>query len=122
MCGSAARDSPHSATLSLSLDSHMRSSCLLSQDPFELSHDLGRVMDRDTLRDVRSEIDRADVLLSEQRGNFAKLTLKFEEKKEQTRPEKQAKEAKAYKEKKEAKEADAAQAIAEQAVADLLLE
>ena len=93
-----------------------------SQDPFELSHDLGRVMDRDTLRDVRSEIDRADVLLSEQRGNFAKLTLKFEEKKEQTRPEKQAKEAKAYKEKKEAKEADAAQAIAEQAVADLLLE
>ena len=61
---------------------------VLAQDPFELTHDLGRVMDRDTLRDVRSEIDRADVLLSEQRGNFAKLTLKFEEK---PRPEKKKK-------------------------------
>ena len=50
------------------------------EDPFELTHDLGRVMDRDTLRDVRSEIDRADVLLSEQRGTFDKLTLKYEEK------------------------------------------
>jgi len=36
------------------------------EDPFELTHDLGRVMDRDTLRYVRSEIDRADALLSEQ--------------------------------------------------------
>ncbi len=50
------------------------------EDPFELTHDLGRVMDRDTLRDVRSEIDRADVLLSEQRGTFEKLTAKYEEK------------------------------------------
>ena len=48
------------------------------EDPFELSHDLGRVMDRDTLRDVRSEIDRADVLLSEQRGTFEKLCEKYE--------------------------------------------
>ena len=50
------------------------------EDPFELTHDLGRVMDRDTLRDVRSEIDRADVLLSEQRGTFEKLTAKYESK------------------------------------------
>ena len=48
------------------------------EDPFELTHDLGRVMDRDTLRDVRSEIDRADVLLSEQRGTFEKLCEKYE--------------------------------------------
>jgi hypothetical protein len=48
------------------------------EDPFELTHDLGRVMDRDTLRDVRSEIDRADTLLSEQRGTFAGLTQKYE--------------------------------------------
>ena len=60
------------------------------EDPFELTHDLGRVMDRDTLRDVRSEIDRADVLLSEQRGTFEKLTAKYEEKK---KPEKEKKEA-----------------------------
>ena len=51
------------------------------EDPFEHTHDLGRVMDRDTLRDVRAEIDRADVLLSEQRGTFEKLTQKYEEKK-----------------------------------------
>ena len=51
-----------------------------SQDPFELSHDLGRVMDRDTLRDVRSEIDRADVLLSEQRGTFEALTQLYKPK------------------------------------------
>ena len=38
-------------------------------------------MDRDTLRDVRAEIDRADVLLSEQRGTFEKLTQKYESKK-----------------------------------------
>ena len=86
------------------------------EDPFELTHDLGRVMDRDTLRDVRSwetgpmhamrtmpcagctrapshaygrmrmhtqvrsEIDRADVLLSEQRGTFEKLTQRYEDK------------------------------------------
>mmetsp|Transcript_25725 Transcript_25725/g.65397 ORF Transcript_25725/g.65397 Transcript_25725/m.65397 type:complete len:474 (-) Transcript_25725:539-1960(-) len=47
------------------------------EDPFELTHDLGRVMDRDTLRDVRAEIDRADHLLSEQRGTFEALTQPF---------------------------------------------
>lgn len=47
------------------------------EDPFELTHDLGRVMDRDTLRDVRSEIDRADTLLSEQRGTFEALTARY---------------------------------------------
>ena len=55
------------------------------EDPFELTHDLGRVVDRDTLRDVRSEIDRADVLLSEQRGTWEKLTEKYAAK-EQDKP------------------------------------
>ena len=41
------------------------------EDPFETSHDLGRVMDRDTLRDVRSEIDRAHVMISERRTPWA---------------------------------------------------
>ena len=44
------------------------------EDPFELTHDLGRVMDRDTLRDVRSEIDRADSMLSE-RSNSCSFNL-----------------------------------------------
>jgi hypothetical protein len=58
------------------------------EDPFELTHDLGRVMDRDTLRDVRSEIDRADVMLSEQRGTFERLTMRYEEKKDKEAPAK----------------------------------
>ena len=33
---------------------------LIPPTPFEVTHDLGRVMDRDTLRDVRAEIDRAN--------------------------------------------------------------
>jgi len=53
------------------------------EDPFELTHDLGRVMDRDTLRDVRSEIDRADALLSEQRGSFETLTQPYSNPKQQ---------------------------------------
>ena len=41
------------------------------EDPFEVTHDLGRVMDRDTLRDVRAEIDRAHVMLSERRSAWS---------------------------------------------------
>ena len=37
------------------------------EDPFELSHDLGRVIGRDTLNDVRSELDRASQLLLDER-------------------------------------------------------
>ena len=43
----------------------------------EVSHDLGRVMDRDTLRDVRSEIDRAHVMLSERRSQWAAVVEQF---------------------------------------------
>ena len=56
------------------------------EDPFELTHDLGRVMDRDTMRDVRSEIDRADTMLSEQRATFAGLTQKYEAKTKEAPP------------------------------------
>ena len=37
------------------------------EDPFETTHDLGRVMDRDTVRDVREEIDRAYKMLSQEK-------------------------------------------------------
>jgi DNA polymerase sigma len=47
------------------------------EDPFEATHDLGRVMDRDTLRDVRSEIDRAHVMLSERRCQWAAVCEQF---------------------------------------------
>jgi DNA polymerase sigma len=56
------------------------------EDPFEITHDLGRVLDRDTLRDVRSEIDRADVLLSEQRGTFEKLCERYAEPAKPSKP------------------------------------
>jgi len=47
------------------------------EDPFEATHDLGRVMDRDTLRDVRSEIDRAHSMLSERRSQWAAVCEAF---------------------------------------------
>jgi len=37
------------------------------EDPFEISHDLGRVIGRDTLNDVRSEIDRGINMLLDER-------------------------------------------------------
>ena len=47
------------------------------EDPFEVTHDLGRVMDRDTLRDVRAEIDRAHVMLSERRSAWSAVCEQF---------------------------------------------
>ena len=37
------------------------------EDPFELTHDLGRVLDRDTVREVRDEFERAHRMLSDGR-------------------------------------------------------
>jgi len=37
------------------------------EDPFELTHDLGRVIGRDTLNDVRSELDRASQMMQDER-------------------------------------------------------
>ena len=35
------------------------------EDPFELTHDLGRVLDKDTLTELRDEFDRAHKLMME---------------------------------------------------------
>ena len=45
----------------------MRGHLFCIEDPFELTHDLGRVIGRDTLSDVRSELDRAANLLHDER-------------------------------------------------------
>ena len=46
------------------------------EDPFELTHDLGRVMDRDTLKDVKAEIERADTLCAG-KGTWEKLVEEY---------------------------------------------
>jgi len=43
------------------------------EDPFEITHDLGRVLDRETLGEVRQEFERANTMLSNERSLDALL-------------------------------------------------
>ena len=58
-------------------DSNVNSHLFCIEDPFELTHDLGRVMDKDTLQEVRDEFERAHRLLTRDEATFATLCEKW---------------------------------------------